>query len=304
MSRMTQPGPDPASLPEAIPVLSYERQTDDGAMDWVVRFIGAWVICRGAGSVLPYLVQAFRSASITGFLSPSTRWATPLLGGLASILFGTAIVRRQRYGFHGSLVLLAVVPVIGMAPTLFTNSAAVSLINIPSAALPPGTLFAVLLSILRRADAKGVLQPVRVDRIGVPPEGSNVGFLISRMGWVYLVHGGMTIVHLGMWPLLMRVGVSMPHWDWQISVQVAMEVAVGMCGLLLCQRKAWALWLLAAILPLQAIGGPLLVMWSYYFPSGFAFTTRAAMLIPSVAGTTASVFMLCLLARKATRTAA
>lgn len=298
---MTQRDPDPSSLPEAIPVLSYERQTDDGAMDWVVGFIGAWVICNGATSVLAFCVEQSLQSGSSGFHLWSFSWALSLLSGLASILFGIAIARRQRYGFYGRLAVVGLYPAISSMRWLFTDPVLISLNSLLSAAVPATGAFAATLSILRRADAKGVLQPVRENRSDTPQDGSSIGFLISRIGWMFLAQGGVVVVHLAMWPLLIWANVSVAQWNWQSSVQVAFMLALAVGGLLMCQRKAWAIWLVAAALPLTTIFGPLLAMWQYYFPNGSAFSPQIARLIPSAVSVTANVFMLCLLARKAAR---
>ena len=300
--RMTQHDPDPANLPEAIPVLSYERQTDDGAMDWVVRFIGAWVICNGATSILYYCVLQTLQSGLRGFYLPSIPWALAMLSGAASIVFGIAIVRRQRYGFYGRLVVLALYPVTTLVPSLFSASGLILLNNLLTTAISAGGAFAALLSILRRADAKGVLQPIRVERLDALQDGRSIEFLISRTGWMFLAQGGIVVVHLAMWPLLIWGKVPVGQWNWQSSVQVALMLALAVGGLLMCQRRAWAIWLVATILPLATIGGPLLAMWQYYFPQRTAFSPQLTQLIPSAVNTAASVFMLCLLARKAART--
>lgn len=295
---MTEQDPNPAALPEAIPVLSYERQTYDGAMEWVVRFVGAWVICTAAASLLFHVAHVInaRSAWLSSLRIGTT---TPsLLGDLASIVFGVAIVKQRRFGFHGKLAVLVMVLGISLISTITTNRAMVSLAIMPPKVLQTGVLFAVLLSVLRRADARGVIEPVRMDRTDARQDASSIGFLISRMGWVYLAQGGMVFVHFATLPLFIWGGGTMASWNWQSSIQVVTLLTVGMCGLLLLQRRVWALWWLAVALPLDA-GSQLLVVWTYILPSGYSRAALATTLIPTVVGTAANVCLLCALARRA-----
>ncbi|GEM_PF-6622928 len=305
--RMTQRDPDPASLPETIPLLSYERQTDDGAMDWVLRFVGAWVICVGTAYTLFYVVVCVASYGLTlefmfRDLQRLSRFAS-LLCSLSSIIFGIAIARRYRYGFYGSLIVLAVAPLLELAFDMSAGAGRVGLFFLPSRVLPVAALFAALLSVLRRADAKGVLQPVHVNRLGSPQDGGSLGFLISRTGWVFLAQGGVVLVDLAMLPVFSWAGFPSSPWSLDRVALVGTYLAVGTCGLLLCQRRAWALWLLAGTLVTQVTMQEFL-MWQYYYSTtgNPIFTITAVYHLNSVLITTASIVMLCLLARKAART--
>lgn len=298
---MTQRDPDPASLPEAIPLLSYERQTDDGAMDWVVRFIGAWIICNGAASVIAFCVEQASPIRFSASLGPSGATFLAMLSGVTSILFGIAILRRQRYGFYGRLSIIALYPVISLIPSLLTRPGIVLLSILLTTGLQAAVTFAAVLSILRRADTQGLLQPVRMDRPCTQPEGDSIGFLISRQGWMALAQGGTVVIHLAMWPLLIWGGVSVAKWSWQSTVQVTMLLALALGGLMMCQRRVWSLWPVAVLLPLATVIGPILAMWQYASPGGLPVSAIAIRYLPQFLSAVTSAYMLCLLARKAER---
>ena len=303
---MAQRDPDPSSLPEAVPVLSYERQTDDGAMEWVVRFIGAWVICSEAFETLSRVARQAASGLDAGLIVRDqyqlARLAS-LFCRFGLIVFGIAIARRYRYGFHGSLIVVAAGLLPELAFHILSGSGRIVLFALPSLVIPAAALFAVLVSVLRRADAKGVLQPVRANRSDTLVDGDGFCFLMSRLGWLYLAQGGMAILHVAMVPLFPWAGIPMPDWSWRTGIEVAVCLTVATCGVLLCQRRAWALWLLAWILPIQLIIG-FLAVWRYSSIAGIPLSTILTAYVPTVLTIASNVFMLCLLARKAARTQA
>lgn len=300
---MTQRDPDPASLPEATPLLSYERQMDDGAMAWVVRFIGAWAICNGAVDVLDHVIRLINYDVMFGvnFRDPQRLGLlASLLFGLTLVGFGIAIARRSRAGFHGSLIALVVAPMFQLGSAVFAGAGQIALFLMTSLVVPATALFAVLLSVLRRADARGALRPLRARPPETRQDANNIGFLISRLGWLYLADGSRIFVDFAMMALGTWAGTPTPLWSWQTGIQVAMYLALGACGLLLCQRRVWALWFAAGILPMRAII-EFLVMRLYYSPIPIPSEVLVGQL-PSVLGTAANVFMLCILARKTART--
>ena len=302
---MAQHDPDPAALPEAIPVLSYERQTDDGAMGWVVRFIGAWVICEGAAAASPQIVEVLRSGLLT-IVVDMRYWQqlflpASLICNLALIGFGVAIARQRRHAFYGGLTMTIVALMPELVVTFSTGGGRDALFSLLYTILPAAASFAVLLSVLRRADARSILHPIRVNRLDALEKGDSISFLISRLGWLYLAWGGRVVVSLAMLPLLIRAGRAKPEWSWQTGVSIALYLAVGACGLLLQQRKAWALRLLVWLLLIHLIS-QFVIQWSYAPARANLIPWLLYVYLSTVLETVASIVLLCLLAHKAART--
>lgn len=285
---MAQPDPNPTSMPKAVSVLGYERQTDDRAAIWVVRFVGASIISFAAAALLSRAFQLY-SDWASGFAWHGIRLDAELLTVLAFIPLGSAIVARRRLGFYGMLALLAFVPFSDVIPGISLMRFSDWLHALPQMLLTGAVFFAALLSVLRHAEASNELRPPRASQARTPTPANSLDLLTSRIGWVCLgcaASGAMS---------------------WQGYLADGRFVAYAVCGVLLCAKRRWALWPLAAILPL-GLYAQLAQFWPATFLPQNLFRSSAwyaFTIIMQMGGleTALQVCLLCLLARKARQAA-
>lgn len=281
---MTHSDLDPAHAPKAIPVLGYERQTDDLVAIWVVRFVGVWIVSFAAAALLSRALQLYFD-SASGFGWRGIRFDAELLTILAAIALGTAIIARRRFAFYSMLALVTLLPFIYLIPRISVMTFNDWLHMLPDLLIMLGVLFAALLSMLGHADARGALLPARTSRPPASQTGDSITFLTSRIGWICLgcsASGAMS---------------------WQGHLADGRFVAYAVCGVLLCAKRAWALWLLVAMLPL-GLYAQLVQYWPATFlpqhlPRSSALQVSSIIVHMGGLDTVTQTCLLCLLARKA-----
>lgn len=294
---------DGPQLPEAIPVLSYERQTDTGAIVWAVRFVGIWTMCAGLATLVGGLIQAGQyvvGGSVYSMLPLSLLVA--IVGGAGHAILGWAIFNLRRYGVWGAGALVATSTLIGIVIMCLQGTAVLMLAIVPQSLIPAVAQMGLLVSLGRRAEARGILRPARVPRRAVSDHKNDITFLVSRIGWIFIAQGGIVLVSFAMLPLLRSAGVTTSGWaTWQTAVTVALYAAVAVCGVLMRFGQVPAIWALVVLLLPQAIGPQLIRLWQPSYAFTGAFWRQALWLIPALVGNLSYTVLLCILARKAMR---
>ena len=244
-------------LPEAM-VLSYERRLPGDEMAWVVRWVGMWVALLGLAAVAGQLAVAWG-----GMLW----WPVRAVGGLqqtagiccgvAAIVIGLAMARQRRWACYASLAL-PVIPLLGTVLSVGEFGLESELIAVLSGVSGETLLaivqFMILMTLSTRAEQAGVLQPQRRQTPGIGLTGSDITFLIQRVGWYLLAFPGIVILWLAAVPFL-RSPASGPGgwWSGYSTVYVLSCGLCGVLGLLLVLQYRWALIGLAVLLPVQLV---------------------------------------------------
>jgi hypothetical protein len=292
---MRDPGCEPKPIPQADAVLSYEMQSQQATMEWVVWFLGLWIACH---ALVGFSWRATFDLVYNGWWiirHAGTVSVTGALGG--SILAGAAMMRRQRIGFYLAMLFALLWPLVDGWQFL-RRGTPMSYLGV-APIVQAVVLLLVLASVLRRADAAGVPTPPRNGKVRVV-RGDDLQFLVRRMGWIVAARGGIMLIETATWTFLLSSSIP-KTWKLPITVQFCIHLAVMAYGLGMAVRRRGAIWLATATILLQGFVWPVVMLW-VRGGLGQRFTTATGIELSFAAiACAATIILLTVLERKAAR---